>query len=305
MFRLACFLTLLSIVSISGSASSTPNKLVDFEVAIQDLIIKITKEESFAKKNSLNNELISIFYDVLTKEGAFDYPFDSLKNIGILKPSDNRFRIFTWNIPQAGGLQRYFGFIQLNTNGKFEVIPLTDNRKAFSDPHLEIGNADKWYGALYYDIIEVEYEGQKFYTLLGVDQNNMFSTKRVIEIVYINNEGKLVFGHPIFKIKDQTINRVIFEYSSRSNMVLRWAEESGMIVFDHLSPLQPNFAGDFQFYVPDFSFDGFQFANSYWEYVSDIDIRNPTREKPSLPDQPQKDFDEPGFLYRSRTQNKE
>jgi hypothetical protein len=185
------------------------------------------------------------------------------------------------------------------------VIPLTDNRKVFTDPHLEIGNADKWYGALYYDIIEVENGEQKYYTLLGVDQNNMFSTKRVIEIVFINKAGELVFGHPIFKINDQIISRVIFEYSSRSNMVLNWAEQIGMIVFDHLTPLQPNFAGDFQFYVPDFSFDGFQFSNSFWEYMSDIDVKNPTRERPPAPTQPQKDFDEPGFIYRSRTQSKE
>ncbi|PKP38909.1 MAG: hypothetical protein CVT98_04275 [Bacteroidetes bacterium HGW-Bacteroidetes-15] len=278
------------------------DELVERESAIVELIEKIALEENFTIKNALNNELISLFYDALLADNSFEYPFDSLNNIGNLKSSDNRFRIFTWNIPQSGGLQRYFGFIQININGKIEIYPLTDNRKSYEQPHAEIGNSDKWYGALYYSISDVKVEGETFYTLLGVELNNMFSTKRVIEVIHIQNNGEPVFGHPIFKIKNQTISRVIFEYSSRANMVLKWEKDLNMIVFDHLSPLRPDYIENYQFYVPDFSFDAFKFVEPYWEYTADIDIRNPQREKPQAPTQA-KEFDEPGFIYRSGRQS--
>ncbi|MFO8020837.1 MAG: hypothetical protein R6U65_00110, partial [Perlabentimonas sp.] len=72
-----------------------------------------------------------------------------------------------------------------------------------------------------------------------------------------------------------------------------------MIVFNHLTPLQPNFTGNFQYYVPDLSFDGFRFEENQWVYTPDIDIRNPKRgSRPTPVEAPEEDI-EPGFLYRS------
>lgn len=298
MFRLLWILALLSIYSHTISAS-TSTSLPEYEEILSELMVQITNENDFSKKNSLNNDFLSTFYDALTTPGSFEYPFELLKNIGKLSSTDKRLRIFTWNIPQSAGLQRYFGFVLINNIDGILVFPLTDNRMSYETPQLESAGPDKWLGALYYQIREVVHQGETIYTLLGVDMNNMFSTKRIIEVVRINERGEPIFGHPIFKIRNHTINRIIFEYSSRANMVLRWEEDLGMIVFDHLSPIRPDFIENYQYYVPDLSFDGFKFEDSYWVYTPDVDIKNPERARPSSPVRPPEENIEPGFLYRS------
>jgi len=57
-------------------------------------------------------------------------------------------------------------------------------------------------------------------------------------------------------------------------MSLQWNEKMNMIIFDHLSPSKPSYTGNYQFYGPDFSYDGLEVVNGYWDLVEDIDIRN-------------------------------
>jgi len=47
-----------------------------------------------------------------------------------------------------------------------------------------------------------------------------------------------------------------------------------MIVFDHLSPSKPSLVGVYEFYGPDFSYDGYKFEKGMLELYPDIDIRN-------------------------------
>jgi hypothetical protein len=299
MFRFILILALINTNLLFANAATSNSALVKAESSIKQLIEKISIESSYSEKNNLNDELISVFYDALTLDGSFNYPFESIKNIGNLRSSDNTIRIFTWNIPQTGGLQRYFGFIQVNLINNVVVYPLTDNRKSFKIPQLEDSDPNNWYGSLYYSLKEVVHHGKTFYTLLGVDLNNVFSTKRVIDVVYLNENKEPIFGYPIFRIQKNVINRVVFEYSARANMALRWADDLNMIVFDHLTPLRPDYKDNFQFYVPDLSFDGFKFEDSYWVYVPDVDIRNESRTRPPRPKAPEENID-PGFIYRPR-----
>jgi len=60
-----------------------------------------------------------------------------------------------------------------------------------------------------------------------------------------------------------------------------------MIIFDRLSPIDPrtskysaNLEGQFQFYVPESNiYDAFIFENGRWNFVKDVDARNPKPEK--------------------------
>ena len=58
-------------------------------------------------------------------------------------------------------------------------------------------------------------------------------------------------------------------------MGLKYDERFKMIVFDHLSPIRPELAGDYKFYGPDFSYDGYKFENGFWVYMPDLDVTNP------------------------------
>ena len=154
-------------------------------------------------------------------------------------------------------------------------------------------------GALYYSVLESLYQGKTYYTLLGFDFNSLFSSKKIVEILTFGLGDEPVFGANIFKVDNSFIARVVFEFSARATMTLRYIPESQTIVFDHLSPYRPDFAGNYQFYGPDFTFDGFKLENGCWRYVRNIDIRNTKREPAKPKDKPEK-LPEPGFLYKSK-----
>jgi hypothetical protein len=68
------------------------------------------------------------------------------------------------------------------------------------------------------------------------------------------------------------LNRIIFEFNERVQVTLEYNEVMKMIVFDHLSPSRPSLEGQYQFYGPDFSYDGLLFEDGIWKHYSDIQI---------------------------------
>ena len=299
MFKAYSFIFMVLTFCIGRSiASDSVGLLPKHEKELQVLLSRLVEETNQADKSLINQEFLKRFKIALQAEGAFDYPFDSLVNVGKQKSADNVLRVFTWNLPLPRGLQQYFGFIMVKQDEGVQVFELEDKRAEFESPHLDVGTPSKWFGALYYELITRQHQGKAYYTLLGVDLNNIFSSKRIVEVITLEN-GIPVFGAPIIRLKDRMISRVIFEYSSRATMILRWDSDNSMIVSSHLTPMQPTYAGNFQYYVPDLSFDGFRFADGYWVYTPDIDARNPRRERAPLPVQPPTENFDPGFLYRS------
>ena len=75
------------------------------------------------------------------------------------------------------------------------------------------------------------------------------------------------------------------EYSSEVNASLKYHEKKNYIVFDHLIPLNAGLEGVFEFYVPDLSFDGFEFRNDFWYFIQNVDVRgNQTMENYTTPE---------------------
>jgi hypothetical protein len=127
---------------------------------------------------------------------------------------------------------------------------------------------------LYYKIIPVKVKRKKYYTLLGGDKNDKLTSKRIIDVLYFIPDGSPRFGADLFKLEKRSPKRVIFEYSAQAIMSVKYNEETKQIVFDHLSPAQPNFEGQYQYYGPDFSFDALEFNKGKWVYIPDVDARN-------------------------------
>ncbi|HOC37069.1 MAG TPA: hypothetical protein PKL74_08385 [Tenuifilaceae bacterium] len=275
------------------------------EDSLSKLLSLIVSETSTTRRDSLNRIFHENFKNTLEHDGAIDYPFSSLKHVGMLTSSDQKVRIITWNIPQTGGYHRYFGFVLVRLDGdKSRLYALTDSREMVKDPQHERLPADRWLGALYYQLAELPYGSEKQYVLLGFDYNNLFTSKKVIEVLTLSPQGEPVFGLPVFNVDNkQLLSRIVFEFSARAGFNLKYYDEQKIIAFDHLSPSQPEFTGDFQFYGPDASIDGFAFENGKWVYVRDLDMRNPSREKVNPVDAPEK-IDEPSFLYKPQQKRK-
>lgn len=267
-----------------------------------------TDQEKFA-----NNELLlQLLGKTLEEERSFKYPFDSLKNMARLYAPDESFRIFNWNLPLENGTHEYFGFLQVKGNRDYgyRVYKLSDHSADIESPENMLLTYDRWFGALYYKIVQTRYKDKNYYTLLAWDGNTLMSTKKLIDVLSFKSNGKPQFGAPIFKKypeKDKIV-RVVFEYSSRATMVLRYESQylhviaqskdkkgsqekvklEPMIIFDNLVPMDSRLSansadltGQYQFYVPETNIlNGFIEKDGRWYFTKDIDARNPEPPKP-------------------------
>ncbi len=222
-----------------------------------------------------NENILRIFRKILVNKNTFDYSFDSLKYVGIFKSIDNKLKIYNWNMPFNDGTHKYFGFIQYYSKKKKQYLyELYDNSENIKNPEFEELTNENWYGVLYYSILENKYRGKVYYTLLATDFNDIFTNKKIVEVLSFDSKNKPIFGAPIFKNRKKNVRRIIFEYSARTSMGLHFDNKKEMIVYDHLSPFKPSLQGQFEFYGPDFSYDGLKFEHGIWNLYYDLDVRN-------------------------------
>jgi hypothetical protein len=247
------------------------------EDTINSCFIKLSSTKNDSTKKEINHIIIDFFSAVLTDQKSFEYSFSKIKFISILKSEDNQVKIYNWDIPYSDGTFEYFGFIQYQSAKKNNILlfPLADKSNTIESPENSSLNNENWYGALYYQIILKKDGKKKYYTLLGWDGNNDLSAKKIIEVLTFSSNGKPIFGASLFKIGNKNSKRLIFEFSKEAQMALRYEKNYDMIIMDHLSPSEPRFKGQFQFYGPDFSYDGLSFKKGVWLYMPDIDVRNP------------------------------
>ena len=245
----------------------------------QDSLV-ILSEETFASKDDAerlekNALFIKKFIAALKINNSFNFGFDSLKRISIIKSPDNAFRIITWFLPNNDGTYRYYGTIQMGTaNGSLKLFPLTDDPN-YVDANAITGNKN-WIGARYYEMIPVLVNGkQPYYIFLGWKGNNKKTTKKVIDVLSFD-KGEPVFGKNIFETQKNTAlkNRVLFEYNKQNTMTLKVDKNVNMIVFDHLAPYDPKMVGNYEYYGSDLSFDGYRLTWGKLALVEDVELKN-------------------------------
>jgi len=238
--------------------------------------LKATDDDD--EKKSINEKIILEFKWVLPIYGSFDYPFDSLSTIGRLYAPDKSFRVITWNIVFNDGSYKYFGFIQVpgsaDKAGKlFQLIDRTEEVPNLENSVLSPG---KWMGALYYHILQNKVDNRVYYTLFAIQYHNALITRKMVEILFFDEWKNPVFGAPIIQFDKQIKHRIVLQYSASSSIHLKYDEKMKMVIFDHLAPIEPQYAGMYQFYGADLTFDGLQFKKDKWQYIPNLDLRQPS-----------------------------
>ena len=258
------------------SQNTDATSIQEYEQKLSELFNDMSKYNNDIEKEKINNKIIKKFEQLLSIEGSFSYPFDSLRHVGKISSKDNKLRIYTWNLPYINGTHKYFGFIQYYPprEKSFLLYKLIDCSDDYKSSENLILTDTSWLGALYYEIIEKKYDGDTYYTLLGFDFNDLLTAKKIIEVLYFTDDKVPVLGKPVFNYRNKLCNRIIFEYSSKVSMSLKYNEDLNMIIFDHLSPSKPSYEGHFMYYGPDFSYDGLEFRDGVWNEIHDVDVRN-------------------------------
>lgn len=236
----------------------------------------LSKTEKQRTENS--EKFSSVLKFALSQQKSNEFSFDSLRQYRVMLESpDKEVRVFSWNVEAEDGTQKFYGYIQAfnKKSQKHEVYQLIDKSDGMKDPENAVLDITKWHGAYYYQIIQKKYKKKKYYVLLGWDGNNRITNKRLIEVLSFDGKGFPKFGDNILSAENGKIKkRIIFEYQAGIIMSLRYDKDKDMIIFDHLSPSNPDLVGMYQFYGPDFSYDGLQFKEGKWIYVKNVDIRN-------------------------------
>jgi hypothetical protein len=279
MTNFAKLLTCLSFVFqflIPVQRTGATQTLPQGELCVNNLFTRLGVCRDDQDKKRMADTLTQLMGEVLTIPGSFEYPFDMLKKMGRIRSADGKIRIYTWNLPWNDGTNSYFGFLQYKTGNKKEtrLVTLTDRHSEITNPGESTLTADRWYGMLVYEIVEKEYNNKVYYTLLGYHSENLFLSCKITDVLYFNDIHEPVFGKALFHYHDQFLCRILFEYSAKVQMSLKWNVNLKMIVFDHLAPSNPSNAGNYEYYGPDLSFDGLKFENGTWELVENVDVRN-------------------------------
>jgi hypothetical protein len=275
LFRIVFFaVVLLPVHGVAQHGDEGLRRLSLYEDSLRMLSDTILDGREQGVRQNACYSFIKTLVQALKTEDSFTYPFDSLKRISILYPEDKSFRIFNWQLPLTSGKQRYFGAIQLNNKKELQLFPLFDYSDNIKNPQDTLLNNESWYGALYYRILLVKSKGQHYYMLFGWDGNTIRSNKKLLEVLSFTKKGEPIFGAEIFYFGDgserNNNKRFILEYKEDAQVSINYDDELQMITFDHLIPQDPSTKDLLFTYVPDGSYEAFQWKKGKWVYLDNV-----------------------------------
>lgn len=242
---------------------------------LEGMFRRVRENTTSVERLATNDSIRNIIESYAVSDTVFKHRFTNLRYLGQITSPDNLVKIITWNLILDDGGNRYFCYFvrKSGEGGKNQLFKLSGIYNETPERTDTIYSLSNWYGALYYDIRPFETTGGKSWVLLGIDYGNSFITRKIIDVLSFDQGNNLVFGKRCFTDGKEILSRVVFEYTSKAVMSLRF-ERDDMIVFDHLSPASPDLKDNRQFYGPDFSFDSYVLENGLWKLKPDIDIRN-------------------------------
>jgi hypothetical protein len=232
------------------------------------------EEYDYAKKQEYVTSFSELLQKTLKTPNSLSLSFDSIPHLNVISSADGILRIFSWGSPKSDGEYSYSSIVQRRMGNKksplSDIYLMDDVKQNILKPEEEILHYPRWYGCLYSDIIETQDMGKTYYTLLGLDFNNGVSHKKYIDVLTFNPQGIPTFGAPIFVDGTGIKSRIIFEYSAKSVMHLKYHPEMNKIVFNWLYPIVPEKRHDKSYYVSDVTYDGYEFKSGKWMKVKNV-----------------------------------
>ncbi len=257
------------------------------EDSLKTFALEIIQGKNAADRLNADSQFTKMFVRALKINNSFYYPFDSLLTISRLIPEDSSFKIFTWQMVVNEYVTRQHGAIQMRTtDGSLQLFPLIDKSAVTIDKEDTIGNNFGWMGAVYYKLIEKKAFGKNYYTLLGYDENNINSNKKVIEILSFKDDEP-IFGGANFSFQDNSVikksmARYVMEYKKNSSPRLTYDPDQDMIIYEHLisETGEPNKKYS---YIPDGDYEGLKWMDGKWVHIQKVFTQTTTEGQEPVP----------------------
>lgn len=284
----------------------SPDELVQLKL-MEKTMAPQAYQMVFAEDASMRFAADSIFtkafVQALKSKNSFYYPFDSIITISKLMAPDSSFRIFTWELKKDESYFRQKGAIQMRTaDGSLKLYPLIDMSDAAENPVDSARSNLNWIGAIYYNMIMTTYNGEKYYTLFGYDDNNFLTTRKWLEVLYFDANNKPVLGGRFFDYKEDELKspqpayRFLLEFKKDAGARMNYDPQTKLILFDHLISETNETQKKFTL-VPDGDFEAFKWTDGKWKHI-DTAFQDKLKEG-EMP-RPQPLFDESGNVNEEK-----
>jgi hypothetical protein len=269
------FLFFISVCSFAQGIGKAELKILkQKEDSLKDFSVKIIQGINAENRFNADSMFTRILVRALKTKNSFHYPFDSLQTVSVLYSPDSVFRIFTWQLVINENVIRQHGAIQMKTyDGSLKLYPLIDKSDVTTNVQDTIGNHFGWIGAIYYKIIMKRSSNRNYYTLLGFDENNIRSSRKIIEVLDFANDEP-VFGGRYFSFEDDGVfksarSRYIMEYKKEAGPRLNYDKDLDMIIVEHLvsESNEPNKKWTL---IGDGDYEGFKWKNGKWVHVEKV-----------------------------------
>ncbi|WEK34583.1 MAG: hypothetical protein P0Y53_19015 [Candidatus Pseudobacter hemicellulosilyticus] len=245
------------------------------EDSLKNLSRAIVQHSESAGRMRADSLFVRTLVRALLVPQSFYYPFDSL-NISKLYAPDSTFRIFTWQVKKDEYVLWQKGAIQLRTSdGSLKLIPLHDVSMFTARGLDSARTTNNWIGAIYYRIIMKEFQGKKYYTLLGFDDFSVASNKKWMDVLHFDAQGKPVFGGSnMISFKEDSVRRpgqarYSIEYKKEARAFFNYDPELDMIIVDHLIS-ETDEPEKKDTYIPDGDYEAFKWQNGQWVHVNKL-----------------------------------
>ncbi|MDO4461067.1 MAG: hypothetical protein Q4C30_01030 [Bacteroidia bacterium] len=191
--------------------------------------------------------------------------------VTISDPDSKVFKMSTYCVSYPDFTTSFHGMIAHDADGRHYVDRLEDKTAEIMSPERGVLSPAKWYGAVYYNVIPFQVDKKQYYTLLGYKASDGLVKTRVVEILSFKAK-RVAFGAPLFLHEKATYHRRVMKYSAQANMMMRYDERISTLVMDHLSPPSSMLRGQWRYYGPDMSYDGYKLTKQGWQFADDLDI---------------------------------
>ena len=277
MKKLSGFLLIFFFVNSSfaqGISKADLKILQQKEDSIRTYAVKIIQGINASDRLEADSLFTRMLVRALKTKHSFYFPFESLQTISVQYSPDSVFRIFTWQLVINENVIRQHGAIQMKTgDGSLKLFPLIDKSDVTSNAQDTIGDNYGWMGAIYYKIIHKKSGSQDYYTLLGFDENNIRSSRKLIEVLRFTANGP-VFGGPYFTGEGgngfpRSQSRYIMEYKKEAGPRLSYDKELDMIIVEHLVSESGEPKKKWTL-IGDGDYEGFKWSGGRWMHVDKV-----------------------------------
>ena len=272
--RFTSFAVVLLIIFATPAAAQDADSLDVNRIGLTVRLGELKTATRDGQRDSINATIKKHLRSLLEANDAFTTAFDDVPMSRVDAP-DGAFRLFTWNVPREDGSNRFEGFLLTRQGQRIAVYELRDMTLGIPSPEVPELGPERWYGALYYQVIPVKKGGRTFYTLLGWKGYSLVETRKVIEVLSFKS-GKPRFGAPLFGKGKIKAMRKIYGFSFQATMTMRYDASMEGILMDHLSPSRADMVGQPAYYGPDMTHDAYFWYKNEWWFEPDIDARDPS-----------------------------